>query len=415
MIVRIDLGVLEIDLTGLSASQADVRLHELVREREREAFASMCAQKEAAGLAGRECACGGDLKIKDRRRRTVSTLGGEVEVLVRRLRCPDCGAQSRPLDDFLPPGTRHTLPVVGAGLYLATDLSYAKSSAALDKLTGARISHGQLQRLAEAEGPRIDAELHAAAEDLYGLGLDPGEIVSRTRDDTLVIAIDGGTVPDRATGKDFEAKIAVLYGVRAEVSKGRHALLDRVGYAGLEDSVTFAKRVSTLAIRHGMLSAGRVLAIGDGAGWIRRMIRDFLPGAVYLLDMFHLKRRIRQVLCDEADVGLFEVVVAACAAGDPCAALRLLAGHTPSEEKAEAHRKLLCYIKNNAEGIANYARSDLFGSGCVEKGVDLIVSRRFKGLGRTWLKPGALGMLKLRMLRFNGQWDHYWAERLAAT
>jgi hypothetical protein len=415
MIVHIDLGVLEIDTEGLSASQADARLHELVRQREREAFASMCAQREAAGLADRECECGGELKIKDRRRRTVSTLGGEVEVLVRRLRCPDCGTQFRPLDGFLPPGTRHTLPVVGAGLYLATDLSYAKSSAALDRLTGARISHGQLQRLAEAEGPRIDAELHAAAEDLYGLGLDPGEIVSRTRADTLVIAIDGGTVPDRATGKDFEAKIAVLYGVRAEISKGRHALLDRVGYAGLEDSVTFAKRVSTLAIRHGMLSAGRVLAIGDGAGWIRRMIRDFLPGAVYLLDMFHLKRRIRQVLCEETDVDLFEAVVAACAAGDPRAALRLLAGHTPSEEKAEAHHKLLCYIKNNAEGIANYARSDLFGSGCVEKGVDLIVSRRFKGLGRTWFKPGALGMLKLRMLRFNGQWDHYWAERLAAT
>jgi hypothetical protein len=24
-------------------------------------------------------------------------------------------------------------------------------------------------------------------------------------------------------------------------------------------------------------------------------------------------------------------------------------------------------------------------------------------------------MLKLRMLRFNGQWDDYWAERLAAA
>lgn len=168
--------------------------------------------------------------------------------------------------------------MVGAGLYLAVrPLIRQILKPRSTDFSGARISHGQLQRLAEAEGPRIDAELHAAAEDLYGLGLDPGEIVSRTRADTLVIAIDGGTVPDRATGKDFEAKIAVLYGVRAEISKGRHALLDRVGYAGLEDSVTFAKRVSTLAIRHGMLSAGRVLAIGDGAGWIRRMIRDFLP------------------------------------------------------------------------------------------------------------------------------------------
>ena len=375
MIARIDLGVLEIDLTGLSGSQADAHLHEIIKERERAAFASLCAQREAIDLADRHCACGGQYTIKDRRVRTISTLGGEVEVVVRRLRCPDCGAQYRPLDGFLAPGTRHTLPVIERGLYLATDLSYAKSSAALDRLCGAKISHGQLQRLAEAEGSRIDASLHAAADDLYGLGLDPGEVVTRTRGDTLVIALDGGAVPDRATGEAFEAKVAILYGVRAEVSRGRHALVDRVGYAGIEDSVTFAKRVSTLAIMQGMRSAGRVLAIGDGAGWIRRMIRDFLPGAVYLLDLFHLKRRIREVLCEEEDAGLLA----------------------------------------NAEGIANYARSDLFGSGCVEKGVDLIVSRRFKGLGRTWFKPGALGMLKLRMLRFNGQWDGYWAERLAAA
>ncbi|MGB4592839.1 MAG: hypothetical protein WBI63_03565 [Coriobacteriia bacterium] len=81
--------------------------------------------------------------------------------------------------------------------------------------------------------------------------------------------------------------------------------------------------------------------------------------------------------------------------------------------QAETYRKLIHYIASNVEGIANYARKELFGSGSVEKGVDLIVSRRFEGLGRTWFRPGALGMLKLRMLRFNGQWDDYWADRLA--
>jgi hypothetical protein len=415
MIVRIDLGVLELDVSGLTASQADARLHGLVRAKERAAFAEMCAQVEAAGMAVRSCTCGGEFKIKDRRTRTVSTLGGETGISVRRLRCPECGAQTRPLDGFLEPGRRHTLPVVEAGLYLATDLSYSKSAAALEKIAGARVSHSQLQRLAEAEGPRIDAGLHRAAEDLYGLGLDPGESVTRTRDDTLVIAIDGGAVPDRESGDVFEAKVAVLYGVRAEVSRGRHALVDRVGYAGIEDSATFAKRVSTLAIQHGMRSAGRVLAIGDGAGWIRRVVRDFLPGAIYLLDLFHLKRRISQVLCEDGDAPLLERVTAACMAGDPSRALLLLASRAPREDRAEAWRKLYLYIRSNAGGIANYARSDLFGSGAVEKGVDLIVSRRFKGMGRTWFRPGAAGMLKLRMLRFNGQWDRYWSERLAAA
>jgi len=417
MIARIELGAVEIDLSGKSVSQLDAELNTVLRERQRAVFAQICEQVEAQGMAERSCACGSSLLVKDARWRTVSTLGGEARVRVRRMRCPSCGHQHRPLDGFLPPGRRHTLAVVEAGLYLASELSYAKASNALERLVGAKISHGQLQRLATAEGALVDTDLHAAACDLYELGLDPGEVVARTRDDTLVIAIDGGAIPDRATGDDFEAKVAVLYGIRAEVSKGRSALVDRVGYAGLEDSVAFAKIVSTLAIRHGMFSAGRVLAIGDGAGWIRRMIRDFLPGSVYLLDLFHLKRRLRQVLTDECDEPLLAQITAACVAGDPDAALRLLRTYRPPAipERMENHRKLLYYIRSNAAGIANYARSDLLGSGAVEKAVDLLVSRRFKLRGMSWLRPGASGMLKLRLLRFNGSWDAHWASRMATA
>lgn len=262
----------------------------------------------------------------------------------------------------------------------------------------------------------MGTDLHRATDDLYGLGLDPGEIVTRSRDDTLVIAIDGGMIPDRVTHDCFEAKVAVLYGLKAEVSKNRVALVDRVGYAGLEDSVTFAKRVSCLALRHGMGSAGRVLAIGDGPGWIRRMIRDFLPGSIYLLDLFHLKRRLREVLSDEDDALLLAQITAVCAAGDPTGALRLLKAYRPpSAEREKLYRMLIYYIRSNAAGIANYSRSDLFGSGAVEKAVDLIVSRRFKCRGMSWLKPGAAGMLKLRLLRFNGEWDAHWASRMAAA
>ena len=416
MIVSVDLGSLELDLSGLSVSQADRLIDARMRELHREVFAQTCAQVEAAGLTRRTCGCGGRFTVKDVRTRTVSTLGGETTVKVRRLRCLECGSQHRPLDSFLPPGRRHTLAVVEAGLFLATEVSYAKASFALEKLVGAKISHGQLQRLAKEEGPLVGRELHVAAADLFGLGLDPGEFVSRTSDDTLVIAIDGGAIPDRATKDDFEAKVAVLYGIKAEVSKKRSVLVDRVGYAGIEDSESFARHVSTLAIQHGMRSAGRVLAIGDGAGWIRRAVRDFLPGAIYLLDLFHLKRRLRAVLNEEEDAALLCSVTEACVAGDPKRALDLLrAWRPPTSERAESHRRLLFYIERNAEGIANYARSDLFGSGAVEKAVDLIVSRRFKCRGMSWLRPGAQGMLKLRMLRFNDDWEDHWASRLAAA
>jgi len=44
MIVRIDPDWLEIDLQGKNGSQADTAIHSMIRERERAAFISMCAQ-----------------------------------------------------------------------------------------------------------------------------------------------------------------------------------------------------------------------------------------------------------------------------------------------------------------------------------------------------------------------------------
>ncbi len=75
----------------------------------------------------------------------------------------------------------------------------------------------------------------------------------------------GGFVPDRSTKGDFEAKTGVVFG----------------------------ERMSVIAMEQGMLSAGRTIVIGHGAGWIRRIARDVFPEAVCVLDLYHLKHRVR--------------------------------------------------------------------------------------------------------------------------
>lgn len=116
-----------------------------------------------------------------------------------------------------------------------------------------------------------------------------------------------------------------------------------------------------------------------------------------------------EALGEECDAELLDQVTIACVAGDPRGARRLLWDRSSPAvpERQKMHRMLLYCIRSNALGISNCARSDLFGSGAVEKAVDLIVSRRFKGRGMSWLKPGAQGVLKLRMLRFNDQWENH--------
>lgn len=416
IVVEIDLGVVRFELGEGSACELDIELDELLRAKHKELFVAAAEKLDVASETDLVCTgCGGRMRGLGKVARRIGTLTGPVTVKRRRLRCQECGTENYPLDGTLGLEGRHTLPAVERALYLATDVSYAKASRTLFKLTGAKISHGQIQALAKREGVLVGRKLDEMTAELFEHGVDPGEVVSRSPNDTLVVTIDGGAIPDRATGDDFEAKVGVIYGVKVQVSKGRSALVDRVCYASLETAFEFGQKLYTLARRHGVASVGRILAIGDGAAWIRRLVRDFFPGAVYLLDLFHLKKRLREVLRDETDEPLRERITAACLAGKPDQVLALLATFEPATpEQAEAARKLKRYIRTNSQGIANYARTDLFGSGAVEKAVDIIVSRRFKLRGMSWLRPGAAGMLKLKLLKYNAEWDEHWRCRMAA-
>lgn len=414
MIVRVDLGVVEFEVAEPTTALLDRGLEGAVRQAHRAAAVTAYAELEEALLGSRECpGCGGDLSIVKTSRRKIGLLCGPVRVPVRTFAC-GCGHTVRPLAEALPKG-RHSLAVVERGLFLATMIGYQRSSQTLAHLTAAEISHGTLQRLAEAEAPRIDEGIAGATRELYVNGVAPEELVTRTPDDTLVIAVDGGFVPDRSTRGDFEAKCGVVYGTKAEVSKGRVGLVDRVAYAGIEDARTFGERMSVVAMEQGMLSAGRTVVIGDGAGWIRTMARDVFPDAVYVLDLYHLRHRIRSVFPEEWEADVRDEAIAACLAGDPVGAIEILRATRPAPEREEAWRSLLLYIRRNALGIENYTRTDLFGSGCVEKAVDVLISRRFKLRGMSWLRPGAQGMVKLKVLRYNRTWNDHWGSRFAGS
>lgn len=416
MIVRIELDALEIELSDVpTAAELDLAIEGAATRIAREAFTAACAQLESGLTGSRACpACGGRLKVRDTDRRRIVTLAGAVSVPVRRFVCTRCGQRTSPLAGLLP-ATRHTLPAVERALLLATEVGYAKSSHLMRRLAGIPVSHEQIRRLAIAESARVEDSLSQDTEALFSHGTCPDGCAERGADDTVVIAMDGGLVADRGTGTNFEARVGVVWCGTATVSKDRRMLLGRRAHAGFEGTTEFARHMSTLAIKAGMLTAGRTVVIGDGAGWIRRTARDWFPGAVYVLDLYHLKRRIGELLCRDGDEGVYGAVTGACTAGRPGLATAILRRFDPGREPRyrKLHSRLIAYIEVNAEGIRNYTRTDLFGSGSVEKAVDVIVSRRFKCRGMSWLKPGAQGMLKLRLLRFNEDWDAHWGSRFA--
>lgn len=71
------------------------------------------------------------------------------------------------------------------------------------------------------------------------------------------------------------------------------------------------------------------------------------------------------------------------------------------------------YVAANQRAIEHHAIVPLASSGPMEKGVDLVVARRFRARGMSWFRRGASPLLQLRLLRLNGTCARYWSERLA--
>lgn len=77
--------------------------------------------------------------------------------------------------------------------------------------------------------------------------------------------------------------------------------------------------------------------------------------------------------------------------------------------------ELINYIINNRDGIENATKVDFYGSGPVEKAVDITICRRFKKRGMSWYVHKANPLLALKLLKLNGELESYWRQKGLVT
>lgn len=89
---------------------------------------------------------------------------------------------------------------------------------------------------------------------------------------------------------------------------------------------------------------------------------------------------------------------------------RLMREGSRSKDSDKVRRiaEVMDYVRSNQDWIENIPKVNGYGSGPVEKTVDITVARRFKRRGMSWYKGGANTLLRLRLLKLNGEWDNYW-------
>jgi hypothetical protein len=214
--------------------------------------------------------CGGVLRSNGRARRRIVTLAGEVEVHRRRYRCGACGGELVPLDEALglEPRSQHTLGVRERALWLATELSYARTARTLEELRGLAVSHGQVHRWVAAEGSRLEAATAARTEAVLGAHPERDGPVG-PRDGDVWVSADGTMVHDRGSGTHVEVQLGLVFRGIERIGRDRRRLLER-HYVGATGSwTTFAERLVAACAAMGVTEARRVLFVSDGALAIR--------------------------------------------------------------------------------------------------------------------------------------------------
>jgi len=401
-----DLGSLERAIDGALAEAGRALWAELLRV------------LEAALPAPTDCPCGGTLKANGRAARRLVTLAGEVDLRRRRFRCRACGSEVVPLDLALglEPRLQHSLGVRERALWLVTEMSYAKTAATLDELRRLPVSHGELHQWVAAEGARIEAAVVAETEAI--LGDQPTRASSGVTAGDVWVQADGTMVHGR-TGALFEAKVGLVFRGTRRTGRTRRALIDRTYVAETANWTTFAERLVATCARLGVYDAERIFFVSDGAAAIRWIRERSFPTAIELLDWYHLTEQLKRGI-GLAYPDVLERALRAAEPGDVERLLAILAGHArllagEDLEQAARAQATIGYVSGNRRAIANYAIVPLASSGPMEKGVDLIICRRFKLRGMSWYRRGVSHPLRLRILRLNGTWARYWAERFAAA
>jgi hypothetical protein len=299
-------------------------------------------------------------------------------------------------------------------LWLATEMAYDRASSGMRKLCSISISDETIKNLVHEEGSEVIKQKEQERQKVWEQG---EEILSGVGKKRVFVQVDGTGINDRATKGWFEAKVGVIFSETKEVSKDRVEILDKRTYATVEDVATFKEHFVIEAHKYGVFQSEEVIFVSDGASWCRQLKEDHFPDATYVLDFWHLAKNIKISLGVERKE-LISKLLGLAAKGDTGELLRQVGELRINSRDPTFKAKLLdliTYVTNNREGINNASQLDFYGSGPIEKAVDVTICRRFKKRGMSWYVHKANPLLALRLLKLNGEWESYWQQKGLVT
>jgi hypothetical protein len=411
--IELDLGKVKLNLSDFSLHNVEKQAVEARQEIYQRIFAGVLAQIENRIDKSIKCGCSSSYVKNGKEPRVIQTSGGKVSFMRTRMKCPVCLSELYPLDEEigLSSAQKHSIGAKEVILDMATDNPYQKTSKTLKDLAFIEVSPQKISELIREEGQMLleaDEGRRRTAFDEFAAF--PDELAKKK---LAIVQVDSTGINDRATRSWMDTKIGIIYSKVKRVSKNRNLIIDKHVYATLDSVEKFRERFYVSCHEMGVFGAELVLFVSDGAIWIRNIQQEMFPDSIYLLDLWHLKhkillafgknmRELADSLCDIAGYGDAAPILNTVNA-------EILRCRDP--DKRSKLKDLLSYVESNTDGIENYGRYGIVGSGAVEKTTDVLVCRRFKLRGMSWYERNAANLLRLRLLKINGLWDEYWEKR----
>lgn len=350
------------------------------------------------------CECGAKAKRISKRRAKVMTVFGWVSYRRSYYGCDRCGKKQHRVDEAwgISPGEvsavlRKLLAIVGV------DIAFERARRTIREFLLVEVSDNTIRKQTQYMGERqaeIEAEWMRDSND--EIWLQERERIIEDVPERLYGSMDGAQVPVGEEWRELKTiswyRVAEIYG--QEQSKAQEISY----YSEIAPVQDFSRLVWATGIRRLADKAKELIFVCDGAAWIWKLVEQYYPHAVQIIDWYHAceyftpiadavfsqeteRQNWLQEVKDWLWKGKTEEVIQACQA------------FTQHGLAADAAQKAVTYFTNNAHRMkyAEYrAKGYWIGSGTVESACKQIATARLKIAGARWTLSGANATAKAR-------------------
>lgn len=371
------------------------------------------------------CPCGQQADYRRVRAAQVDSLVGCLHIKRAYYLCAHCHHGYAPLDQQLgfcaggqSAGLNELLALLGALC------PFEEAVHLIQKLSLVEVSANSSKEATETLGAAIARDEQRALDTAWSSKHPTLPAAPTMVPERLYVSMDGALVHTREEGWK-EMKLGAFYTTTTRVPPKRPEQLeiratDISFYADFAEPQLFGRALYLEGYRRGAAHAQEVVAIGDGAHWIWKLVGEHFPNAIQIVDWYHasqyvwnvakavygdgtpLARRWAHKRLDELWEGRVDQVLKAIEKQRPRA--------------GEAVEQAVSYYTNNQQRMhyPEYrARGIQIGSGSIESGCKHLIGQRLKQAGMIWNVAGARTVAKVRARLKSDRWNESIALRPA--